>query len=152
MRTRQSIYTPFFVFHDRDGLYSEIMKAQDRIPHMALFREPSQNHILMDTAPGQLIWHLENAPDPTLVERQLIEFVEGANGNGFSHQDIRPWNVFADEQSRITVIDWGNSRRVKNNVDAEDVAGFVKFLRLEVTPREAWGWHPHWHPAWCKRD
>ncbi|HEX5245451.1 MAG TPA: phosphotransferase [Tepidisphaeraceae bacterium] len=142
----------FYAWYDRDGLYADIMKVQDHIPHMARFREPAQNHILMEAASGQLIWHMNSAPDAAEVERQLSEFAASAGGNEFAHQDIRPWNVFIDEHSYITVIDWGNSRRGKSSVDAEDVAKFSKLLRGEITFQVAWGWNPHWYPEWCKHD
>jgi len=131
--------------------YQKIMQIQASIPHVAQYSEPAGGHILMDHAVGDLVWHLNSAPTAiSEIERQLLEFANGARSNGIIHRDVRPWNVFMDDDRKITVIDWGNNQLADNDLDIEDTKRLVRLLRGEITFQEAWGWTPGWYPAWCK--
>jgi hypothetical protein len=130
--------------------FSRIINIQDSIPHMARMSEMRDGHVLMEVAPGELVWHLERIDNPQIIEAQLTDFVAATSALDLVHQDIRPWNVFWDG-TNITVIDWGNSRFGKDGADAGDVLRMGRQMRGEITFTEAWGWSIAWHPAWCKR-
>jgi hypothetical protein len=33
-----------------------------------------------------------------------------------------------------------------------DVKRFVRLIKGEITFQQAWGWAPHWYPAWCRKN
>jgi hypothetical protein len=94
---------------DDPGHYRRIQSVQSTIPHMAKMVGPIEDVILLERARGKKLWELENAPDyAAVVERQLIDFALGTQRNQLIHGDLRPWNVFFDEDHGVQVIDWWN--------------------------------------------
>ena len=92
--------------HDHVDHYERIRTLQDSIPRMARMVGPFEDVVLLEAAHGQLLWDLDKAPDPTIVEAQLIEFALGTARNQLIHGDLRPWNVFFDSEHGVQVIDW----------------------------------------------
>jgi hypothetical protein len=92
--------------HDHPDHYHRIQRIQASIPRMARMVGPIEDVVLLEEARGQLLWELETAPDPAVVESQLIEFALGTQNNRLIHGDVRPWNVFFDNNHGIQVIDW----------------------------------------------
>jgi hypothetical protein len=43
---------------------------------------------------------------PAAIEAQLIEFALSTKKNELIHGDLRPWNVFCDNEQKVQVIDW----------------------------------------------
>jgi hypothetical protein len=62
--------------------------------------------VLLEEAHGHLLWDLDKAPEPAVVEAQLMEFARGTEKNLLIHGDLRPWNVFFDSERGVQVIDW----------------------------------------------
>jgi hypothetical protein len=92
--------------HDRADHYQRIRTIQDSIPRMARMVGPFEDVVLLEAAHGHLLWDLDKAPDPAIVEAQLIEFAVGTRKNHLIHGDLRPWNVFFDNERGVQVIDW----------------------------------------------
>jgi hypothetical protein len=92
--------------HDRADHYQRIRTIQDSIPRMARMVGPFEDVVLLEAAHGHLLWDLDQAPDPAIVEAQLIEFALGTRKNHLVHGDLRPWNVFFDNERGVQVIDW----------------------------------------------
>jgi hypothetical protein len=92
--------------HDHADHYERIRTLQDSIPRMARMVGPFEDVVLLEAAHGQLLWDLDKAPDPAIVEAQLIEFALGTARNQLIHGDLRPWNVFFDSEHGVQVIDW----------------------------------------------
>jgi hypothetical protein len=94
------INTPDYADHHR-----RIRHLQGSMPHAARIVGPIENFILSVEARGQSLWSMEVPPNPDLVTAQLLEFSRWTEAHGLVHGDVRPWNVFFD-QDRIQVIDW----------------------------------------------
>lgn len=92
--------------HDHADHYQRIRTIQDSIPRMARMVGPFEDVVLLEAAHGHLLWDLDKAPDPVTVEAQLIEFALGTGKNQLIHGDLRPWNVFFDDEHGVQVIDW----------------------------------------------
>jgi hypothetical protein len=92
--------------HDTPDRYRRIQSIQVSIPRMARMEGPIENVVLLEEARGSLLWEMEPAPDATVVESQLIEFALGTKQNQLIHGDLRPWNVFFDNDCGVQVIDW----------------------------------------------
>jgi hypothetical protein len=86
--------------------FCRIRSIQDSIPHMARMVGPIEDVVLLQEAEGELLWEMEAASDPVAVEDQLIEFAHGTQNNQLVHGDLRPWNVFFDNDRGVQVIDW----------------------------------------------
>ncbi len=86
--------------------YQHIQNIQTSIPHMARMVGPIRDVVLLEAARGEMLWHMANRPDPSLVEDQLTEFALATKHNGLINGDIRPWNVFFDRDHGVQVIDW----------------------------------------------
>ena len=91
---------------DSPDHYERIRSIQDSIPHMAKMVGPIGDIVLLEEAHGHSLWDLDKAPDPGVVEAQLIEFALGTEKNQLIHGDLRPWNVFFDSERGVQVIDW----------------------------------------------
>ena len=93
--------TQFFVFSDRDGFYPSIMRIQDSIPHMACFREPAAHHILMDSAAGQLIWHMDSVPNVASVplgdDEMLVLCSDGL------HKHVEPQEISRQLRAHVSL-------------------------------------------------
>lgn len=73
---------------------------------MAPMVGPIKDIVLLEEAHGQMLWEMETSPNPDVVESQLVEFAIAAKNYGLIHGDLRPWNVFFDDDRGIQVIDW----------------------------------------------
>lgn len=91
---------------DHPRHHQRIQSIQGSIPHMARMLEPIQDVVLLEEAHGTNLWHMKAQPDPARIEDQLIEFALATGKHGLIHGDLRPWNVFCDNEQRIEVIDW----------------------------------------------
>jgi hypothetical protein len=91
---------------DSPGHYERIERIQESIPHMARMVGPIGDIVLLEEAHGHLLWDLDKAPEPAVVEAQLMEFARGTARNQLIHGDLRPWNVFFDSERGVQVIDW----------------------------------------------
>ena len=140
----------FYCFADRGGKTHRAMKVQDSIRHMARISEPSTDHVLVQVAPGELVWHLDKLTSIEEIARQLYEFAADAKLAGICHRDIRPWNVFIDEKSIVTVIDWDLSDGNASDIDRQDVDKFLRLMKGEIDFNTAWSWTLSWYPAWCR--
>jgi hypothetical protein len=74
---------------DRPDHYQHIQSIQNSIPHMARMVGPIGDVVLLEEARGEMLWHMANRPDPSLVEHQLTEFALAAKDNDLIHGDIR---------------------------------------------------------------
>ena len=92
--------------HDHADHYQRIRTIQDSIPRMARMVGPFEDVVLLEAAQGDLLWNLDKAPDPAVVEAQLIEFALTTRKLQLIHGDLRPWNVFFDNERGVQVIDW----------------------------------------------
>jgi hypothetical protein len=92
--------------HDHADHYQRIRTIQDSIPRMARMVGPLEDVVLLEAAQGDLLWDLDKAPDPAVVEAQLIEFALATRKLQLIHGDLRPWNVFFDNERGVQVIDW----------------------------------------------
>jgi hypothetical protein len=92
--------------HDHADHYQRIRTIQDSIPRMARMVGPFEDVVLLEAAQGDLLWDLDKAPDPAVVEAQLIEFALATRKLQLIHGDLRPWNVFFDNERGVQVIDW----------------------------------------------
>jgi hypothetical protein len=100
-------YFAFRICHpDSPKHHERIQRIQDSIPHMARMLKPIKDVVLIEEARGENLWHMKTRPDLTRVEGQLIEFARATKRNGLIHGDLRPWNVFCDDEQRVQVIDW----------------------------------------------
>lgn len=144
----------FYAFNDQKGRYVKIMKIQQSVPYMARFSEPKNGHILMEKASGELLWNLDTIPDQPVLEAALIRFAEATKAQHLSHGDIRPWNVFQDENGKITVIDWHLSHFLNtdqdHDLDLRDARKFIQLLNREISFVEAWAHERPQYPSWCR--
>jgi Phosphotransferase enzyme family len=87
--------------------HKRIASIQESIPHMARIVGPFDDVVLLEKAPGQKLWEMDNAPDYAVtVEHQLIQFALATKKNNLIHGDLRPWNLFFDPDRGVQVIDW----------------------------------------------
>jgi hypothetical protein len=91
---------------DHPDHYQHIQSIQTSIPHMARMVGPIGDVVLLEAARGEMLWHMAYRPDPSLVEDQLTEFALATKDNDLINGDIRPWNVFFDNDHGVQVIDW----------------------------------------------
>jgi hypothetical protein len=73
---------------------------------MARMLEPIKDVVLLEEARGDNLWHMRIRPDPAIVEDQLIEFALATKRYDLIHGDLRPWNVFCDNEQGVQIIDW----------------------------------------------
>jgi hypothetical protein len=88
--------------------HRRIQRIEDLCPRMARFEVTAEGILLSVEAPGHNLWELEPAPDPRIVEAQLTEFALWTKQQQLIHGDLRPWNVFVDNDQSVQVIDWRN--------------------------------------------
>jgi hypothetical protein len=130
---------------DRPEHHDHICSIQDAIPHMARMLAPIKDIVLLEEAGGHNLWHMTTRPDAAAVERQLIEFALATKRNHLIHGDLRPWNVYCDNEQRVHIIDWwflssfvsdlvGEQPRRLDLVEGPD-AHYVKFHPGLVTQK-----------------
>jgi hypothetical protein len=88
--------------------HRRIQTIEDVSRRMARFEVTPQGILLSMEARGQNLWEIEPAPDPGIIEAQLVEFARWTQKHRLIHGDLRPWNVFFDNEVGVQVIDWGN--------------------------------------------
>jgi Phosphotransferase enzyme family len=88
--------------------HRRIQSIEDLSPRVARFYVTVEGIVLSVEAPGHNLWEIEPAPDPHTVEAQLIEFALWTQRHQLIHGDLRPWNVFFDNDHGVQVIDWLN--------------------------------------------
>lgn len=109
----------YYPFKD-PGHYGRIRAIQDRIPHMARFTDTIDDVILMEAAPGTLLWEIDSPPDPSIIATQLTEFADATRDQKLIHGDVRPWNVVVNGDV-VRIIDWNLSRFVDDLSLGDDV-------------------------------
>jgi hypothetical protein len=91
---------------DHPDHHRRIQSIEDLSLRMARFYVTAEGIVLSVEAPGHNLWEIEPAPDPNKVEDQLIEFALWTQRHQLIHGDLRPWNVFFDNDRGVQVIDW----------------------------------------------
>jgi hypothetical protein len=91
---------------DSPDHHQRIQRIQEVCPRVAKMVGPIEDVILSVEAPGHNLWEIGSAPDPDMVEAQLIEFALWGQRHELIHGDLRPWNIFFDQNHGVQVIDW----------------------------------------------
>ncbi len=82
------------------------IQSLDVSPRVARFFVTAEGIVLSEEAQGRNLWEIQPAPDHRQIEAQLIEFALWTRRHQLIHGDLRPWNVFFDNDHGIQVFDW----------------------------------------------
>lgn len=103
--------------------------------------------ILMDRVEGKEVLEfladkaMASEEDASLVIAQLVEALSYLHRQNIVHLDIRPANLFVSKDFKLTLIDYGNARRIQSpDGQLVDAVGVTEFTAPEVLNFEMTHW------------